>query len=82
MESFARTVFRLRLAKWVWACVAGTIAYALMLADVFAYILQALAYQGIFVVAWVAIALAHMTGAEPEDPQPARAINPAGWGPG
>ncbi|WP_199261022.1 purine-cytosine permease family protein [Paracoccus binzhouensis] len=83
MESFARTVFRLRLPKWVWACVVGAIAYALMLADVFAYILQALAYQGIFVVAWVAIALVHITGgehAEPEDPQRARAVNPAGLG--
>ena len=31
-----------------------------MLADVFTYLLQALAYQGIFVVAWVAIALTHI----------------------
>jgi hypothetical protein len=31
-----------------------------MLADVFAYLLQSLAYQGIFVVAWVAIALTHI----------------------
>ncbi|WJS86662.1 allantoin permease [Paracoccus sp. TOH] len=83
MESFARTVFRLRLPKWVWACVVGAIAYALMLADVFAYILQALAYQGIFVVAWVAIALVHITGgerAEPEDTERVRAVNPAGLG--
>ncbi|MDM7256079.1 MAG: allantoin permease, partial [Paracoccus sp. (in: a-proteobacteria)] len=60
MESFARTVFRLRFPKWVWACVVGAITYVLMLADVFSYILQALAYQGIFVVAWVAIALVHI----------------------
>ena len=36
------------------------IVYALMMADVFAYLLQALAYQGIFVVAWVAVAVAHI----------------------
>jgi hypothetical protein len=34
--------------------------YALMMADVFSKILQALAYQGIFVVAWVGVALAHI----------------------
>ncbi|WP_028716593.1 cytosine permease [Paracoccus sp. J39] len=83
MESFAETAFRLHLPKWVWACVVGAIAYALMLADVFAYILQALAYQGIFVVAWVGIALVHIAtdrGAGDADPAQARAVNPAGLG--
>ena len=85
MESFAETAFRLHLPKWVWACVVGAIAYALMLADVFAYILQALAYQGIFVVAWVGIALVHIAtdrgaGAGDADLADARAVNPAGLG--
>lgn len=44
----------------VWAVVVGMVVYALMLLNVFSYILQALAYQSIFVVAWVAIALAHI----------------------
>lgn len=48
------------LPKVFWACVVGVICYVLMLADVFAYILQALAYQGIFVVAWVGLALVHI----------------------
>jgi purine-cytosine permease-like protein len=60
MESFAETVVGLHLPKVLWACVVGVAVYLLMLADVFAYILQALAYQGIFVVAWVAIALTHI----------------------
>ena len=60
MESFAQTVFRVKLPKVFWACVVGVICYVLMLADVFAYILQALAYQGIFVVAWVGLALVHI----------------------
>jgi voltage-gated potassium channel Kch len=34
--------------------------YTLMRLNVFEYILQALSYQSIFVVAWVAIALAHI----------------------
>lgn len=42
----------------MWAIVVGVIVYGLMLADVFAYLLKALAYQGIFVVAWVGVALA------------------------
>jgi hypothetical protein len=36
------------------------LVYTLMRLNVFAYILQALSYQSIFVVAWVAIALAHI----------------------
>lgn len=60
MESFAQTALGVRAPKVVWACVVGVIAYVLMMADVFAYILQALAWQGIFVVAWVAIALVHI----------------------
>ncbi len=60
MESFATTAFRLRLPRFIWACVVGTVVYGLMLANVFSYILQALAYQGIFVVAWVALALTHI----------------------
>ena len=44
----------------VWAVAVGVVVYALMLLNVFSYILQALAYQSIFVVAWVAIALAHI----------------------
>ncbi len=89
MEAFAQTALRLHLPKTVWACVTGAIVYALMLADVFAYILQALAWQGIFVVAWVAIALAHIraggaAGAEQDRRLVAagttRAVNPAGLG--
>jgi len=46
--------------RFIWAIVVGGVVYVLMLMDVFSFILQALAYQGIFVVAWVAIALAHI----------------------
>lgn len=89
MEAFAETVFRLHLPKAVWACVTGVLVYLLMRADVFAYILQALAYQGIFVVAWVAIALVHIltggtAGADFDRDhfhlRETRAVNPAGLG--
>lgn len=46
--------------RYVWAIVVGAVVYLLMLLNVFSFILQALAYQGIFVVAWVGIALAHI----------------------
>ncbi|KFX06598.1 allantoin permease [Pectobacterium betavasculorum] len=60
MQVFFDRLFRLRRRKIVWACVVGGIVYVMMLADIFAYVLQALAYQGVFVVAWVGIALAHI----------------------
>jgi len=60
METFFGELFGARFPKWVWALVVGAAVYVLMLADVFSYLLQALAYQGIFVVAWVAIALTHI----------------------
>ena len=60
MQAFFKDVFKLNLNKMVWAVVVGIIVYLLMLINVFAYLLQALAYQGVFVVAWVAIALTHI----------------------
>lgn len=60
LESLARLAFGLNLSKRVWAIVVGVIVYVLMLSDVFSYLLKALAYQGVFVVAWVAVALAYM----------------------
>ena len=52
--------FGLRGSYLMWALVVGVIVYILMLADVFGYLLKALAYQGIFVVAWVGVALAQI----------------------
>lgn len=72
-----------RVSHWpkaVWAIIVGVLAYALMLFDVFAYLLQALAYQGIFVVAWVAVALVHMLGREHSLPASAAAFNRMGLG--
>ena len=60
MQAFFLKVAGLRAPKFVWALVVGAVVYALMMADIFSRILQALAYQGIFVVAWVGVALAHI----------------------
>ncbi|WP_371226347.1 cytosine permease [Pseudomonas sp. QE6] len=65
MQAFFVEVFRLRASSLVWAVVVGAAVYALMLADVFAWLLKALAWQGVFVVAWVGVALAHILGKAP-----------------
>ncbi|WP_217590917.1 cytosine permease [Burkholderia sp. GbtcB21] len=63
MQAFFLKAAGLRAPKFVWALVVGAVVYALMMADIFSRILQALAYQGIFVVAWVGVALAHILSA-------------------
>lgn len=60
MQAFFQKTVGLQWSKFVWALVVGVIVYILMLANVFSYLLQALAYQGVFVVAWVGIALTHI----------------------
>jgi hypothetical protein len=60
MHAFGERILKIHLPRFGWAIVVGVIVFLLMLTNVFSYILQALAYQGIFVVAWVAIAVAHM----------------------
>ncbi|NPE72301.1 allantoin permease [Dickeya dadantii] len=81
MQVFFDRLLRLRYRKIVWACVVGAAVYVLMLADVFAYILQALAYQGVFVVAWVGVALAHILARRASSTTaPVRALNLTGLG--
>ncbi|TLE00366.1 allantoin permease [Helicobacter muridarum] len=60
MQAFFEETLKLNFSKYVWAIVVGVIVFLIMLTDVFSYLLLALAYQGIFVVSWVAIALAHI----------------------
>ncbi|CAB3795202.1 purine-cytosine permease family protein [Pararobbsia alpina] len=60
MQAFFQKVSGISAPKFVWALIVGVVVYILMMADVFSRILQALAYQGIFVVAWVGVALAHI----------------------
>ncbi|MBU2966782.1 allantoin permease [Amphritea sp. 2_MG-2023] len=60
MQAFFERFGLSAVPRFFWAIAVGAVVYALMLLNVFSFILQALAYQGIFVVAWVAIALAHI----------------------
>ena len=60
LESFFSVVFRLTLPRTFWLVVACIAGFLLMLTNIFSYVLDALAYQGIAIVAWVGIALAHV----------------------
>lgn len=61
MQAFFEKLLGLRLPKYLWAIVVGVVVLVMMRAtDVFAYILDALTYQGIFVTAWVGIAVMHI----------------------
>ena len=60
LEAFVSRVAKVKLPRVAWAVVAGVLVYAMMLTDVLSYLLRALAWQGVFVVAWVAIALVHI----------------------
>lgn len=59
-QSFFSRIFRLNLPRTVWVVVACAVGYLLMLTNVFSYVLDALNYQGIAIVAWVGVALAHV----------------------
>lgn len=60
LQSFAARVLRLNLPRTFWVLGACAIAYALMLTNVFSYVVDALGYQGIAIVAWVGVALGHV----------------------
>jgi len=57
LESFFSRLFKIKLNRLWWVLISGIIAYLIMLTDVFSYILRALSWQGVFVVAWVGIAM-------------------------
>lgn len=61
MQAFFERVLPIRLQKWLWAIIVGIVVAIMMSAsDVFSYILTALNYQGIFVTAWVGVAVVHI----------------------
>jgi hypothetical protein len=60
LQSFIYRVFKLKISKISVAILVGIAAFSLMLTDVFSFILVALAYQSIFVVSWVVIALTYI----------------------
>jgi hypothetical protein len=59
LQGFTARVFKLELPRAVWVVIAGAMVYALMLADLFSFLLEALRYQGAFVTGWLVILVAH-----------------------
>ncbi|MDT5201220.1 MAG: hypothetical protein QOH34_2742 [Mycobacterium sp.] len=59
-ESFFARLFRINLPRRIWVFVIGVAAFALMLTDATTYLLKALQWQGVLVVAWVAVALVYL----------------------
>lgn len=61
MQAFSRQALKLNAPRYVFAILVGVVVFALMMADITSKILQALAWQGVFIVAWVGVAVAHIT---------------------
>jgi purine-cytosine permease-like protein len=60
LESFFARALGIRLPRWFWVFVAGLAVYLFMLSDVFSFLLDALNYQAVVVVAWIGIALVEL----------------------
>ncbi|TDD92235.1 purine-cytosine permease family protein [Actinomadura rubrisoli] len=60
LELFGMQAFRVKAQRGWWLAAIGVIAYLLMLTDVLSYLLTALAWQGILIVAWTGLAVAHI----------------------
>jgi hypothetical protein len=71
LQSFSARILKFELPRAVWVILAGAIVYALMLANLFSFLLEALRYQGAFVTGWLTILVAHVIIArrQGEDPR-------------
>jgi hypothetical protein len=67
LQVLADRAFGRATPRTVWVLVAGVLAYLFMLTDVLGYLLTALAWQGVLVTAWVAIALVHIVLRKSDD---------------
>lgn len=57
LEAFCARVFKLKLTRTAWVVIAGALVYLMMFTDVLSWMLTALQWQVVFVVAWVGVAL-------------------------
>lgn len=60
LQTFGEKVFRIKLPNVVWVIISSVIIFLMMLLPIIEYILLALAWQGVLVTAWVAIAVTHI----------------------
>jgi purine-cytosine permease-like protein len=60
-QSFFSRAFNVTLPRFVWVLFVGMVSFTVMVLDVFSFIGTWLSYQGAVLVAWVGIALVHIT---------------------
>lgn len=60
LRAFGERVLRIKMPHVIWVLVASTIIFLMMLLPIVEYLLVALAWQGVLVTAWVAIAVTHI----------------------
>ena len=60
LRAFGERVLRIKMSNVAWVIASSVIIYLLMLLPIVQYLLLALAWQGVLVTAWVAIALVHV----------------------
>jgi purine-cytosine permease-like protein len=88
LQNFFSRAFKITLPRVVWLGIVAAVVYLMMLTNVLSWILAALTYQGVIIVAWVAIAVTHIviTSRSSRDwaatlefrPGRVPAVNPAG----
>lgn len=59
-QSFFARAFNLVLPRTFWLVVVAVVVYLMMLTDVLSYLLEALRFQGVVIVGWVAVVLTHI----------------------
>ncbi|GAA3664192.1 allantoin permease [Nocardioides ginsengisoli] len=60
LEVVLEKVAGIRLPHIAWVLICGALAYLFMLTDVLSYLLEALAYQGVLIMAWTGVVLVHV----------------------
>jgi hypothetical protein len=60
LQNFFARAFKVALPRTFWTVIVGVLVFAIMLTDVFSFLLETLRFQGVIIVAWVAIALTHI----------------------
>ena len=60
LKAFGERVLKINLPNVAWVLISAVIIYLMMLLPIVQYLLLALAWQGVLVTAWVAIALTHI----------------------
>lgn len=60
LKAFGERVFRISMPNIVWVLLSSVLIFLFMLLPIVQYLLVALAWQGVLVTAWVALALTHI----------------------